>query len=63
MLTEHRTGEKTPFRIWYEEGAAQYPPLKFEYQARSFLRLSFEADGTAAVPAIHHVFNHKELAR
>jgi hypothetical protein len=60
LLTEHRTGEKTPFRLWYEEGSEKYPPLKFEYQARSFLRLSFEADGAAAVPPIHHVLNDRE---
>jgi hypothetical protein len=36
------------------------PPLKFEYQARSFLRLSFEADGAAAVPPIHHLLNDRE---
>jgi hypothetical protein len=60
LLTEHRSGEKTPFRLWYEEGSEKFPPLKFDYQARSFLRLSFEADGTAAVPPIHHVLNDKE---
>jgi hypothetical protein len=60
MLTEHRTGEKTPFRLWYEKGAEKLPPLKFEYQARSFLRLSFEADAAAAVPPIPHVLNNKE---
>ena len=60
LLTEQRTGENTPFRLWYQEGSEKMPPLKFEYQARSFLRLSFEADGAAAVPPIHHLLNDRE---
>ncbi len=60
LLIEQRTGEKTPFRLWYQEGSEKMPPLKFEYQARSFLRLSFEADGAAAVPPIHQMLNDRE---
>jgi hypothetical protein len=44
MLTEKTTGEKTPFRLWYQAGAEQVPPLRFEYQAKSFLGLTFEED-------------------
>ena len=44
MLTEHLTGTKTPFRVWYEAGSEGAPPLRFEYQAKSFLRLAFEAE-------------------
>jgi len=43
-ITALRSGEKTPFRLWYETGCEQIPPLRFEYQARSFLHLTFEAD-------------------
>jgi hypothetical protein len=60
LLTEQRSGEKTPFHVWYQQGEEKLPPLKFEYQARSFLRLSFEADGAAAVPPIHHLLNDRE---
>jgi hypothetical protein len=42
-LTESKTGQRTPFRLWYEKGAENQPPLRFDYQARSFLRLAFEA--------------------
>ena len=52
LLTEKRTGEKTPFRLWYEAGAEQRPPLRFEYQAKSFLRLTFEADAKADTPPV-----------
>ena len=51
-LVEKRTGEKSSFRLWYEAGAGHAPPLRFEYQARSFLRLTFEADANAPAPAI-----------
>lgn len=37
-------GKESNFRLWVEEGAAQPLPLRIEYQARSFLRLIFEAE-------------------
>lgn len=37
-----RTGEKTAFRIWTEEGSGPVP-LRIEYQPRSFLQLALEA--------------------
>jgi hypothetical protein len=41
------TGVNTPFRVWYEAGSEHLPPLRFEYQAKSFLRLAFEYDPPA----------------
>jgi hypothetical protein len=58
VLTEKRTGEKTPFRLWYQAGAEQMLPLRFEYQAKSFLRLTFEADVRAETPPIRFAFKH-----
>ena len=43
MLTERRSGVKTPFQLWFENGAECEPPLRFDYQARPYLRLAFEA--------------------
>jgi hypothetical protein len=65
LLTEKHAGEKTPFRIWYEAGAEHPLPLRFEYQARSYLRLTFEADATAATPPMQLVFQdaHNGLTR
>jgi hypothetical protein len=51
LLTEKRSGVKTPFRIWYN-AAEQMPPLRFEYQARSFLRLTFEVGENSDLPPI-----------
>lgn len=47
-LREKATGRETPFKVWYEAGAEHLPPLRFEYQARSFLRLTFEFDPEAS---------------
>lgn len=54
MLT--RKGDRTAFRLWYEAGAAPALPLRFEYQARPFLRLTFEANPKAATPPIQSAF-------
>ncbi len=42
-ITNTETGNRTPFHLWYEKGAESLPPLRFDYQARSFLKLAFEA--------------------
>jgi hypothetical protein len=55
-LTEKKTGIKTPFRVWHEADAGCSLPLRFEYQARSFLRLTFEADARAEAPPIRFAF-------
>jgi hypothetical protein len=36
-------GKETQFRIWVEEGNRRPIPLRIEYQAKSYLRLTFEA--------------------
>jgi hypothetical protein len=56
VLTERRTREKTRFRLWYEKGGENTPPLRFDYQAKSFLRLTFQADPDAAIPPIRLAF-------
>ncbi len=58
-LHDRVTGHLTPFRVWFESGAEQLPPLCFEYQAKSFLRLTFEFDPAAAGPPIGLALNRK----
>ena len=53
-LRNDATGHVTPFAVWFGEGAESQPPLRFEYQARSFLRLTF--DSSPAVAA-HSAFS------
>lgn len=39
-------GNRTKFHVWFENGPEESLPLRFDYQAKSFLCLSFVADGT-----------------
>jgi hypothetical protein len=57
VLEEVTKNVKTPFRVWFESGNELMPPLAFEYQARSFLRLYFEADFNTSVPAVSLALN------
>ena len=43
-LRRESGGKETNFRLWVEDGAAQPVPLRIEYQAKSYLRLIFEAE-------------------
>ncbi len=61
LLHDCATGHETPFKVWYEVGAEHLPPLRFEYQAKPFLRLTFEFDPAAAGPPVSLVLN--DLAR
>lgn len=38
-----RTGFESPFRLWLETSSDSIVPVRFEFQPRSFLRLTFEA--------------------
>ena len=38
-----RTGSETNFRLWLDEASDSIVPVRFEFQPRSFLRLTFEA--------------------
>jgi len=37
------TGTESPFRLWLEDVSDSVVPVRFEFQPRSFLRLTFEA--------------------
>ena len=58
-LKEERKGQISRFQVWFEPRAECAPPLRFEYQARPFLRLTFQADPEAAGPSLPAFF-HKE---
>jgi hypothetical protein len=56
------SGSETPFRVWYEAGSRQSPPVRFESQAKSFLRLVFEMDTTAQTPQFGLAIRRKQSA-
>jgi hypothetical protein len=43
-LRREKGGKQSNFQLWVEEGAPQPLPLRIEYQAKSYLRLIFEAE-------------------
>lgn len=45
-LRNETTNEVTNFRLWFEKGSANYLPLRFEFKAKSYLRLVFDRDPT-----------------
>lgn len=59
-LHDEITGVNTPFKVWYEADSPTTPPLCFEYQARSFLRLTFEADPSSTGPLVQLALNKGE---
>jgi hypothetical protein len=55
-------GSPSPFTLWYEAGEESALPFRFEYQARSFLRLVFERkDPTPAADTPVTVVAQKEI--
>ncbi len=56
VLTEKSNGFRTPFKVWYEPDSANSLPLRFEYQAKSFLRLTFEVGGAESGPPVRFAF-------
>jgi hypothetical protein len=45
QLRRDNGGKEQTFRLWFESGAEKPVPLRIEYQAKSYLRLVFEAEG------------------
>jgi hypothetical protein len=45
-LRREAGGKETDFRLWIPGGGERPLPLRIEYQAKSYLRLIFEAAGS-----------------
>lgn len=54
------SGSSTVFRVWYDVTCRKAPPVRFEYQARSFLRLVFEIDTNASTPQFGYAIRSKQ---
>jgi hypothetical protein len=54
-IREAQGTRQTSFRLWIEDGPARPLPLRIEFQPRSYLRLSFEADPKAINPPLEEV--------
>ncbi len=47
-LRNQKTQEITSFRLWFAGGSADFLPLRFEFKAKSYLRLVFDQEPPAA---------------
>ena len=50
VIRNVNSGEQTPFAVWYDASSQNVLPLRFEFRARSFLKLVFQADPHEAAP-------------
>jgi hypothetical protein len=57
VLRNEKTNEATTFHLWFEQGAANFLPLRFEFKAKSYLRLVF--DEKPPLPAETLTFNRE----
>ncbi len=57
---ESELGSATVFRVWYDATRRKTLPVRFEYQARSFLRLVFDMDTTARTPQFGYAIRSKQ---
>jgi hypothetical protein len=48
-LRNEKTNEVTNFRLWFEQGSANFLPLRFEFKPKSYLRLVFDMEPAAAL--------------
>jgi len=49
VLRNEKTNELTNFRLWFEQGAENFLPLRFEFKPKSYLRLVFDVDPAPAM--------------
>jgi len=53
VLRNDSTNEVTTFRLWFEQGSANFLPLRFEFKAKAYLRLVFDEEPLSAqTPAL-----------
>jgi hypothetical protein len=43
-LRNERTNEVSNFRLWFEQGSANFLPLRFEFKPKSYLKLVFDVE-------------------
>ena len=55
LIRNAKTGVETTFRVWFDKASPNAPPLRFEFQPKSYLRLVFEAQPTED-PAVVKAF-------
>jgi hypothetical protein len=52
VLRNEKTNEISAFRLWFEQGSANFLPLRFEFKPKSYLRLVFDEEPQASAQAL-----------
>jgi hypothetical protein len=52
VLRNEKTNEMSAFRLWFEQGSANFLPLRFEFKPKSYLRLVFDEEPPAPAQAL-----------
>ncbi len=52
LLRNEKTNETSAFRLWFEQGSANFLPLRFEFKPKSYLRLVFDEEPSASAQAL-----------
>jgi hypothetical protein len=52
VLRNEKTNEISAFRLWFEQGSANFLPLRFEFKPKSYLRLVFDEEPPVPAQAL-----------
>ncbi len=52
VLRNEKTNEVSTFRLWFEQGSANFLPRRFEFKPKSYLRLVFDEEPPATGQAL-----------
>jgi hypothetical protein len=52
VLRNEKTHEASSFRLWFEQGSANFLPLRFEFKPKSYLRLVFDEEPLVQAQAL-----------
>ncbi len=52
VLRNEKTSEVSTFRLWFEQGSANFLPLRFDFKPKSYLRLVFDEEPAANAEAL-----------
>ncbi|HMF76194.1 MAG TPA: hypothetical protein VK604_11075 [Bryobacteraceae bacterium] len=56
-IVNEKTKESTTFRLWFESGAANFLPLRFEFKPKGYLKLVFDAEPPAPLAAMQQALS------
>jgi hypothetical protein len=52
VLRNEKSNDSSAFRLWFEQGSANFLPLRFEFKPKSYLRLVFDEEPAATAQTL-----------